>query len=252
MVQVRQSQKKDFGLARNRLSLSLPLSFSSSSYFLSFSKQQQQQQQQQKTCPFCLAVLVHGGVWHVPTKRKSEGVRSGTPVILRRAGGEKLMICEEKLRVSLSLSLRLHSPFMYAPSSLSVTFHFSFSLISLPVYIHCSFSFSSLLLVRPLPCSQYCLSDKPDIRPFEPEKTCLVEYPITTYQPTYFVSDSFEEAKEKMRYRSLLSLYLSLSPLSLSSVSLSISLHCIQCMCTFVSLPQPVITLLDILFSRQT
>ena len=39
LVQVRQNLKKDFfGLAaRNRLSLSLPLSFSSSSYFLYFS-----------------------------------------------------------------------------------------------------------------------------------------------------------------------------------------------------------------------
>ena len=41
LVEVRQNLKKGlFGLAaRNRLSLSLPLSFSSSSYFLSFSKQ---------------------------------------------------------------------------------------------------------------------------------------------------------------------------------------------------------------------
>ncbi|KAF4526303.1 hypothetical protein B566_EDAN015218 [Ephemera danica] len=45
---------------------------------------------------------------------------------------------------------------------------------------------------------QYCLTDKPEVRPFEPEKTCLQSYPITEYQPVYFVADSFEDAKIKM------------------------------------------------------
>ena len=46
---------------------------------------------------------------------------------------------------------------------------------------------------------QYCLSDKPEIRPFDPVKTAEQRYPITEYQPVYYVADSFEEAKEKMR-----------------------------------------------------
>ncbi|GFN95687.1 phenylalanine-4-hydroxylase [Plakobranchus ocellatus] len=46
---------------------------------------------------------------------------------------------------------------------------------------------------------EYCLSDKPEIRPFEPEKTCEQEYPITCFQPIYFVADSFEDAKIKLR-----------------------------------------------------
>ena len=46
---------------------------------------------------------------------------------------------------------------------------------------------------------QYSLSDKPELRPFEPSKTALQKYPITEYQPVYFVAESFEDAKNKMR-----------------------------------------------------
>ncbi|XP_066265265.1 phenylalanine-4-hydroxylase-like isoform X1 [Branchiostoma lanceolatum] len=46
---------------------------------------------------------------------------------------------------------------------------------------------------------QYCLTDKPDIRPFEPEKISVTKYPITEYQPIYFLADSFQDAKEKLR-----------------------------------------------------
>lgn len=46
---------------------------------------------------------------------------------------------------------------------------------------------------------QYCLSDKPEVLSFDPPKTALKKYPITEYQPTYYVADSFEDAKEKMR-----------------------------------------------------
>lgn len=45
---------------------------------------------------------------------------------------------------------------------------------------------------------QYCLSDKPELREFEPAKTGLQKYPITEYQPIYYVAESFEDAKEKM------------------------------------------------------
>ncbi|XP_078674906.1 protein henna-like [Branchiostoma floridae x Branchiostoma belcheri] len=36
----------------------------------------------------------------------------------------------------------------------------------------------------------YCLADKPDIRPFEPEKISVTKYPITEYQlqPIYFLA----------------------------------------------------------------
>jgi len=46
---------------------------------------------------------------------------------------------------------------------------------------------------------QYCLSDKPDLREFNPAVTGLQKYPITEYQPIYFVAESFESAKKKMR-----------------------------------------------------
>ncbi len=44
----------------------------------------------------------------------------------------------------------------------------------------------------------YALSGKPELRPFEPAKTALQKYPITEYQPVYYVAESFEDAKEKM------------------------------------------------------
>jgi len=46
---------------------------------------------------------------------------------------------------------------------------------------------------------EYCLSDKPKLLPFDPPKTALQSYPITEYQPIYFVAESFDDAKEKMR-----------------------------------------------------
>ncbi|XP_071833426.1 phenylalanine-4-hydroxylase-like isoform X1 [Apostichopus japonicus] len=46
---------------------------------------------------------------------------------------------------------------------------------------------------------QYCLTDQPEKKPFEPAVTAETKYPITKFQPTYFVSESFEDAKEKMR-----------------------------------------------------
>ena len=52
---------------------------------------------------------------------------------------------------------------------------------------------------------QYCLSEKPRVLPFAPEKTCLQTYPITEYQPIYFLTESFEEAKQKLKYASVLS-----------------------------------------------
>ncbi|KAF6033885.1 PAH [Bugula neritina] len=46
---------------------------------------------------------------------------------------------------------------------------------------------------------EYCLSDKPKIKDFEPQKVCVQTYPITEYQPIYFAANSFEEAKVKLR-----------------------------------------------------
>ncbi|KAM6895750.1 phenylalanine-4-hydroxylase [Xenentodon cancila] len=46
---------------------------------------------------------------------------------------------------------------------------------------------------------QYCLTDKPKLQSFDPDKTSLQKYPITEYQPLYFVAESFEDGKEKVR-----------------------------------------------------
>jgi len=45
---------------------------------------------------------------------------------------------------------------------------------------------------------EWCLSGKPELKSFEPEKTGLQKYPITEHQPIYFVTESFEDAKQKM------------------------------------------------------
>lgn len=45
---------------------------------------------------------------------------------------------------------------------------------------------------------EYCLSDKPEVRPFEPVKTGVQPYPITEYQPVYYLADSFQDAKNKI------------------------------------------------------
>jgi phenylalanine-4-hydroxylase len=42
------------------------------------------------------------------------------------------------------------------------------------------------------------LSDKPEVRAFDPPKTGIQEYPITEYQPVYYVAESFVDAKEKL------------------------------------------------------
>lgn len=47
--------------------------------------------------------------------------------------------------------------------------------------------------------SQHALSDKAVVKQFDPKTTCYQECLITTFQDVYFVSESFEEAKEKMR-----------------------------------------------------
>merc|ERR1711881_702178 len=46
---------------------------------------------------------------------------------------------------------------------------------------------------------EYCLTDKPEKAEFEPEVTGETDYPITEYQPKYFVTKSFDEAQRKMR-----------------------------------------------------
>ena len=39
----------------------------------------------------------------------------------------------------------------------------------------------------------------PEIQPWDPSKAALQEFPITTYQPLYFLAESLADAKNKMR-----------------------------------------------------
>jgi len=45
---------------------------------------------------------------------------------------------------------------------------------------------------------EWCLSGKPELKSFDPETTGQQSYPITEHQPIYFVTESFESAKQKM------------------------------------------------------
>lgn len=42
-------------------------------------------------------------------------------------------------------------------------------------------------------------SEKPIIEKWDPKRAALQEFPITTYQPLYFLADSLSDAKNKMR-----------------------------------------------------
>ena len=46
---------------------------------------------------------------------------------------------------------------------------------------------------------EHCMSDKPEIRTWDPLEACKQEYPITTFQPVYYAAESFEDATERMR-----------------------------------------------------
>ena len=43
------------------------------------------------------------------------------------------------------------------------------------------------------------MSDKPEKRPFDAFSASTQKFPITEYQPIYFVAQSFSDAKEKVR-----------------------------------------------------
>ena len=49
---------------------------------------------------------------------------------------------------------------------------------------------------------QHSLSDEPETREFDPEAAAAQPYQDQTYQPVYFISESFSDAKEKFRYQS--------------------------------------------------
>lgn len=49
---------------------------------------------------------------------------------------------------------------------------------------------------------QHSLSDEPETREFDPEAAAVQPYQDQTYQPVYFISESFTDAKEKFRYPS--------------------------------------------------
>ena len=46
---------------------------------------------------------------------------------------------------------------------------------------------------------EHAMSSTPDIRPWDPHAASVQDYPITTYQPVYYIAESFEDAKIKQQ-----------------------------------------------------
>ena len=46
---------------------------------------------------------------------------------------------------------------------------------------------------------EYSMSDEPQILPWDPFDASQREYPITTYQPVYYLAKNFSDAKDKMK-----------------------------------------------------
>lgn len=46
---------------------------------------------------------------------------------------------------------------------------------------------------------EYCLSNKPNVLPFDPAVTSLQKYPITDYQPVYYECESFASMTKKLK-----------------------------------------------------
>ena len=46
---------------------------------------------------------------------------------------------------------------------------------------------------------EYCLTSEPETRVFDPAGTALQSYPVSSYQPIYYVAESFKDAKEKLK-----------------------------------------------------
>ncbi|KAI3642540.1 hypothetical protein MP228_012095 [Amoeboaphelidium protococcarum] len=46
---------------------------------------------------------------------------------------------------------------------------------------------------------EYCVGKEPKLLPFDPEKAAVTDYPITQYQPQYYVAESFRDATDKVR-----------------------------------------------------
>ena len=45
----------------------------------------------------------------------------------------------------------------------------------------------------------HAMSEKPELRPFEPATTAMQPYQDQEYQPIYYVAESFDDAKDKFR-----------------------------------------------------
>lgn len=47
---------------------------------------------------------------------------------------------------------------------------------------------------------EYCMSDVPERKQFDPEEVANKGFPVTEYQPLYYITESFDDAKDKLRY----------------------------------------------------
>uniref|UniRef100_F6QUW3 Biopterin-dependent aromatic amino acid hydroxylase family profile domain-containing protein n=1 Tax=Ornithorhynchus anatinus TaxID=9258 RepID=F6QUW3_ORNAN len=80
----------------------------------------------------------------------------------------------------------------------------------------------------------YALSNKPEYKPFDPEVTAVQPYQDQTFQPIYFVSENFDDAKAKLQKYALM-----------IKKPFSVYYDPVSCSINILGLPQKVKTVLN-------
>lgn len=163
------------------------------------------------------AVLVHGGVWVVQAERGGEGLRSRAAVVLRGAPGEGPPTPPPRPRHARPARPapapaapgggaspgagpvrggasrggwsrpRPHAPAQWPRGR------------GPPRSSSRGAAWGAAGGCDPAASRQHSLSEEPEVRPFDPDAAAVQPYQDQTYQPVYFLSDSFGDAREKLR-----------------------------------------------------